>query len=68
MVILLDEAEVTQLSIADGYEQRITDHEGTRHTFNPRPGHCIAPDEAWSWTRINGLPSIFEPAERLERR
>ena len=65
---ILDEFEVIELSLADGYEQAVVTRDGTRRRANPAPGHVIAPGQPWAWTAINGLPSTFEPGTRLTSR
>lgn len=62
---ILDEFEVIELSLADGYEQAIVTCDGTTRRANPTPGHIIAPGQPWAWTAINGLPSTFDPGTWL---
>lgn len=61
LMALLDEAETVQITVEDGYEQRITEDTVVRHKFNPTPGHVIDPEHPWSWTQIKDLPVITEP-------
>jgi hypothetical protein len=66
-VILIDEAEVIQIDVTDGYERSITTDTEVTTTRNPEPGHYINPEQPWAWTLINGLPETVEHIDPDER-
>lgn len=67
MTALIDEAEIVEISITDGYEHKHFTDYGYYRTVNPEPGYCVAPGEPWSWTRIQGLPVIADEIDPDER-
>jgi hypothetical protein len=66
-VILIDEAEVIQIDVTDGYERSITTDTDVTTTRNPEPGHYINPEQPWAWTLINGLPETVTHTDPDER-
>jgi hypothetical protein len=64
---LIDEAEIVEIVTMDGYELRAFTDYGYHWIANPRPGHCISPDEPWSWARIAGLPVHSEFSDPDQR-
>lgn len=57
---LIDEAEVLQIDIADGFEQEITTNELVTTKRNPVPGHYIDPENPWAWTLADSVPTTVE--------
>ena len=47
--VLLDEAEVDEVIIADAFQQTIIGTSGTVVRFNPAPGEYTDPRRPWSW-------------------
>lgn len=66
-VILIDEAEVIQIDVTDGYERSITTETDVTTIRNPEPGHYINPEQPWAWTLINGLPETVTHTDPDER-
>lgn len=64
---LIDEAEVIQIDVTDGYERSIVTDTNVTTTRNPEPGHYINPGQPWAWTLINGLPETVEPYDPDEQ-
>jgi hypothetical protein len=54
--VLIDEAEVIQTDIADGYEQVIRTDVIVTTLQNPSPGHYIDPARPWAWTLADNHP------------
>ncbi len=54
--ILIDEAEVIQTDIADGYEQVIRTDVIVTTLHNRSPGHSIDPAQPWAWTLADNHP------------
>jgi hypothetical protein len=66
-VILIDEAEIIQIDVTDGYERSIITDTDDTTMRSPEPGHYINPEQPWAWTLINGLPEAvthIDPDER----
>ena len=66
-VILIDEAEVIQIDVTDGYERSIITGTDDTTMRNPEPGHYINPEQPWAWTLINGLPETVTHTDPDER-
>jgi hypothetical protein len=54
--VLIDEAEVIQTDIADGYEQVIRTDVIVTILRNPTPGLYIDPAQPWAWTLADNHP------------
>jgi len=54
--VLIDEAEVIQTDIADGYEQVIRTDVTVTTLRNPTPGHYTGPAQPWAWTLADNHP------------
>jgi hypothetical protein len=63
----IDEAEVIQIDVTDGYERSIITDTDDTTMRNPEPGHYINPEQPWAWTLINGLPETVTHTDPDER-